>query len=343
MDKINIDYFYFRCTEGTNAHTVMEAVLKYFEEKVSRKTTSIDGMLDELHRIVCEQRKKFIIIIDEAHLLLTNSGDGLINDITRINYGKEKTASISLCLVSHKNILRDMDEATISSLGRCNVIELKEYKKEQLEDILKQRVELAFYPATVSAECIEFIADVAKGWGDARYAIEILERSGLDAEESGLEQVTPECIRAAKAMTHPYISSTKLRELELPEKLILLAIARKLKKDAYTTTGEAERTYRIACEEHEQEWLAHTQFWEKIKRLSALGILETKKVSSGYGEGRTTVISLPDIPMEELIPILERLIEDHLKDLKIAMKNSDETSDDNSLSDFAKSDFSTIF
>ena len=93
------------------------------------------------------------------------------------------------------------------------------------------------------------------------------------------------------------------------ESLILMMVARALKKgQAYTTTGDVEKLYRVACEEYNQKPRGHTQFWNYIKSLDAYGFILAKKSGEGI-IGNTTVISLPDMPAKDLEELLMKRVE----------------------------------
>ncbi|MFP4608061.1 MAG: hypothetical protein ACLFNY_00595 [Candidatus Aenigmatarchaeota archaeon] len=110
--------------------------------------------------------------------------------------------------------------------------------------------------------------------------------------------MTNEDIRSAKAEVSPHITEGKLKHLKGQEKMILLAATRALKNATYTTTGDIEELYKLVCEEYDTKKLGHTQFWNYLQSLSDEGILNTKTFADG--SGRTTKVSLSDIPAEKL-------------------------------------------
>jgi cell division control protein 6 len=76
-----------------------------------------------------------------------------------------------------------------------NNIHLNEYDYEQLLEILRYRASEAFYKGAVSDEVLEFMAQAASDRKDARYAIDLLWRSGKFAELEGSDTVTAEHVR----------------------------------------------------------------------------------------------------------------------------------------------------
>jgi cell division control protein 6 len=202
-------------------------------------------------------------------------------------------------LVSQKNVLTMIDEAALSTFKRSNVVNLGKYTRQELYDIVQQRVELAFTPGIVQDDSIDLIADIAEEWGDARFAIELLWKAGVAADSRHEKQVLPEHVRAAKAETYSVVTETKLRNLERHQLLTLHAIAKRLRNDqtAYVNTGEVEKTYALVCEEYNETPRAHTMFWHYLKDIESAGFITLKM--SGKGQlGTTQLISLPDIPAE---------------------------------------------
>jgi cell division control protein 6 len=234
----------------------------------------------------------------------------IIYDLTRFNDETTKTKTpISVIMVSQKDVLADLDVSALSTFKRSNVIILDKYTRDELADIVRQRVNLAFYPNTVLGESVDLIADIAGDSGDARFAIELLWKAGLYADEKHVKQVVPEYVRAAKAETFSVVTETKLKNLGRHQLLMLLAIAKRLQKDnsAYTSTGEVEKTYTITCEEYSEEPRAHTMFWQYLKDVEQAGFIQVKR--SGKGQmGTTQLISLPDIPAGALREKLDALL-----------------------------------
>ncbi|MDG6221616.1 MAG: orc1/cdc6 family replication initiation protein, partial [Candidatus Thermoplasmatota archaeon] len=248
-----------------------------------------------------------LIILDEADVLLKKGSD-LVYQLSRFDEetGASKK-SVSLILISQQNLFSLMDPASASTFGRTNIVQFNKYSAGELKSIVEQRIGLAFKPGKVAPEVSELIADIAEEWGDARYAIELLSKAGMAADEDGSDEVVAEHARAAKAHTHSVVTDGKLRDLDTQKMLVLLSCARALKKEAYAATGVIEEKYAVACEEYGEEARKHTQFWKYMKDLEALGLIDTK-VSHGKG-GTTTMVTLRDIPAkvleEKLVSIME--------------------------------------
>ncbi|MHA1713954.1 MAG: Cdc6/Cdc18 family protein, partial [Candidatus Ranarchaeia archaeon] len=203
-----------------------------------------------------------------------------------------------------------LDRSTLSTLQH-NIIHLPPYTAENLFDIVSQRANEALYQGCITDDAIALIADIAVAeHGDARYAIELLWRAGKTADDEMIFKIIPEHVRSAKADTHPVVRREILNDISRPQLLLLLALARTLRRSdlAYCTMGDLENAYHIVSEEYQQTPRGHTQIWEYIKDLHHHNIIETK-ISGAQMRGKTTLISLPDVPARVLENHIVQLLE----------------------------------
>lgn len=302
-----IDYWLVNCRRNMGDDAVLLTLVRHFDPHFPDRGFSVSEKMETLKRHLEKHKIHVIVILDEVDALLKKSGADLIYSFARI--AEESTAAkgnISMMLISQRsNTLEYMDAAALSTFRRSNVVEFPRYNRKELQDIVSVRVDLAMHPGTVDEDIVELIADIASELGDARYAIEVLDKAGMLADEEGSETVTPEHIRGAKSQVHPTGLEERLALLDVPKKLVLLAIARRIRKKAYITMGEAEEAYKIVCEEYGEKRRAHTQFWKYVGDLDALGLIDTKLSGEGV-VGKTTLISLPEIPSKILSDNLER-------------------------------------
>jgi cell division control protein 6 len=305
-----IEYIHINCRKRSTDAMVLLGVLTHFDLRFPDRGFSVQEMLEILRTHLQRKEAQLLLVLDEADALLKKSGSNLIYDLTRFNDETMKTGNpVSIIMISQKDILSELDPSALSTFKRGNTVILDKYTRDELYDILQQRVRLAFCANTVLGESLDLIADIASDCGDARFAIELLWKAGMYADEKHVKQVVPEHVRAAKAETYSVITETKLKNLGKHQLLTLLSIAKRLQKDegAYANTGEVEKTYAITCEEYDEEPRAHTMFWNYLKEVEQAGFISLKL--SGKGQlGLTQLISLPDIPAGVLRDKLETLL-----------------------------------
>jgi cell division control protein 6 len=305
-----IDWAIVNCRQRNSESSVILQVVNHFQPNFPDRGFSITEMLRILRKDLEKRKVHLVIVLDEADVLLKKAGPDLIYKLTR--FGEEKVEGrehVSLILISQKNVFDLLDAASASTFKRTNAIEFGKYAYEELKDIVAQRAELAFHDGAITDDAIDLVAEISSEWGDARFAIEILEKAGMLADEEGGGGVSVEHVRGAKAEAYSSITESKLSDLDRHQRLTLLAIARSVRGKAFITTREAEAAYKVACEEHGEKARAHTAFWGLMKDLDTLGIVSAKKSGPGIS-GKTTVIKLLDIPAKVLEQKVIQILDD---------------------------------
>lgn len=299
---VNIEWADVNCRRRNTEGAALLQILTHFDSRFPDRGFSNTEMLENLRKRLERLQAHLIVILDEVDILLKKSGSDLIYNLTRFNEESTNAKySVSLIMVSQQDARSLLDEAAQSTFKRTNTLVLERYGQPQLQAIVHQRVHLAFHSGTFEEELEELAAGIAEPYGDARFGIELLQKAGQLADDHGRDHVEAEDLRAAAAESHPFVTETKLAELERHKALTLLAIARVLKKTgaAFATTGEAEERYALVCEEFGEKPRAHTQFWTFLKDLDSLGFIQAQRSGKGI-VGTTTIISLPDIPARVL-------------------------------------------
>jgi cell division control protein 6 len=295
-----VDWVLVNCRQRNSESSAVLHVVNHFQPNFPDRGFSITEMLRILRKDLEKRKVHLVIVLDEADVLLKKAGPDIIYKLTR--FGEEKVDGrelVSLMLISQKNIFELLDASSTSTFKRTNVVEFGKYSSDELRDIVKTRAELAFHDGAIDDDAISLIAEISSEWGDARFAIEILEKAGMLADEESTGRISVEHVRGAKAEAYSSITESKLAGLDRHQKLSLLGIARASRGKAYVTTGETESAYKVACEEYREKPRAHTAFWGLLKDLDMLGVVSAKKSGPGIS-GKTTVITLLDIPAKVL-------------------------------------------
>jgi len=301
---INLNYVHVNCREckGSLFMILQRTILKFYPH-FPRRGYSAEELLQGLMQILDEQNAYLILALDELEALIRVEGSDPLYNLTRVQEERPKAPQrLSLiCILRQPECLDALDPSARSTLQR-NIIRLEEYSKLQLQDILNDRVNLAFGHGTIFAPTVDLIAELASSeGGDARYAIELLWRAGKYADASEVREVSPECVRKAAVSVYPVVRKDMISSLGLHEKLFLLGVARRFRQagTAYMSMGEAEDAYAVVCEEYGEKKRGHTQLWKYVKDLSMSGIIEAKASGAGH-RGKTTLISLPRVPASDL-------------------------------------------
>jgi len=301
---ISLRYVHVNCREYRGSlFLILHHVVSIFHPNFPRRGYSAEELLRILLQILDEENTYVILTLDEFESLVEREGSEAVYKLTRlqeIRPNKPQRMSL-ICILRSLKIIERLDASTKSTL-QSNIISLEKYSKQQLMDILNDRVSLAFKPLTVPEDTASLIAELAfSEGGNARFGIELLWRAGKYADAEDLGTVIPECVRKAVSSIYPVMRRSDLVFLSLHEKLFLLGLARFFKgsERAYVSLAEAEQAYRVVCEEFNRQPVSHTQLWKYLQTLSTLGITKIE-VSAVGSRGRSTLIYLPRIPAHEL-------------------------------------------
>ncbi len=310
---VNFRYVHVNCREYRGKlFLILQHALAVFHPSFPKRGYSAEEVLATLLQTLDEENVYIILTLDEFDTLIDVEGSETVYKLTRlqeIRPGKPQRISLIFIMRDLKST-EQLDASSRSTLQR-NVISLEKYEKDQLIDILNERVSKAFWSSTVSEDIVSLVAELGfSESGNARFAIELLWRAGKYADAEDMDSVTPDCVRKAVSSIIPTIRRSELASLGLHEKLFLLAVARFFKESqsAYASLSEVERAYAVVCEEFGEQPHSHTQLWKYVQLLSALGILKTE-VATAATRGRSTRVSLPSIPAYELEKELSAAVE----------------------------------
>jgi len=310
---INLRYVHVNCREYRGSlFLILYHIVSVFHPTFPRRGYSAEELLRILLQILDEENAYVILALDEFESLVERESSEAVYKLTRLQeIRQDKPQRLSLiCILRDLKTIEKLDSSTRSTL-QSNIISLVKYSKQQLIDILNDRVSLAFKPLTVPEDTISLTAEIAfSEGGNARFGIELLWRAGKYADAEDLDVVTPECVRRAVSSIIPTMRKSDLASLSFHEKLFLLGIARIFKEGqkAYISLTDAEQAYAVVCEEFNMKPHSHTQLWKYLQTLSGVGIVETE-VSAAGNRGRLTLIYLSRIPIHELEKELSVLLE----------------------------------
>ena len=311
-NDIYLRYIHVNCRRYKTSFLVITRIIQHFNPKFPKRGFNVAELMHILsYEILGKEDAYILLCLDEAELLIF-SEPSLLYHLTRMQDDSLNSKQrLSLITIAKNDSFKKNLDPSISSTFQCSTIHLDEYSSLQLRDILKERIKEAFFDGTVLSETINLISDFAAESGDARYALELLWLAGKYADTAKSLQITPEFVRRARGNLAQEIKREVLRDLDLHQKLILLAIARQLKntQKAYVTMGDCQKAYRIICEEYGIKHRSYTKVWEYIKELTDISeFLSTKVTGLENKPGQTTLLRL-NVPIEILEQVLENEIE----------------------------------
>jgi len=179
------------CWQYNTRSSLLTELLIQLGYPAPRKGKPVDELLSRIQEWV-DKNRTVALALDEFDQL-EDKGAVLYN-LYVIN--RKIDNSIGTILVSNcPPADLELDPRTESRIG-CDGIEFTPYRKEELEIILQDRAEQAFYPGSVPEEVISKIAStVADRSGDCRQALSHLLEAGRTAEWRNESEITSEILK----------------------------------------------------------------------------------------------------------------------------------------------------
>jgi len=303
VPKLNKDlmYSYVNCREVGTEYRVLVKILRDLDIDFPKLGMSTGDAYRKLWESI---DKPILVVLDEVDALVRRSGDGLLYNFSRSDY-------VSIIGISNDTTFTNMlDARTLSSLMKKDIL-FKPYNALQLQEILKQRAELAFHEGVLDEDVIPLCAALAaQEHGDARKAIELLYLSGKIAVSEGLDRITSEHVKKAVSALEVNNTIELIKSLPLIQKGVLYAILSYMK--THNTTKISLQDVVSAYDKVRKHLDLPSISYKSISRIvgefETYGILEGRLISLGRGKGVSKVLSLK-IPMSVLDKIsLKELI-----------------------------------
>jgi len=242
------------------------------------------------------KKQMFILVLDEIDQAIKKISSDFLYNLTRLNSELSQT-QISLIGISNDlTFLDNIDPRVRSGLSEEEVV-FAPYNAPQLQDILKERVKIAFRTDVVKDGVLEKCAALAaREHGDARRALDLLRIAGELAERESKKEITLEYIDKANEK----IERDKILDVVETEpkqfQLTLLAIMNLLESNNHPKifTGDIYNTYQELCKKTSTEILTQRRVGDIIAEFDMLGLINALVISKGrYGRTREVKLAIP--------------------------------------------------
>lgn len=306
---------YVNCRNHNSKYRVLIKLVKDFYPEENFLGFSASFIYEKLVDFA-RKGNQIVIVLDEIDK--TKDLDELIYGLTRANNEIEK-GGITLVGISNNLTFKErLDPRTKSSLCQQEMI-FPPYNAEELTEILRQRVMIAFKPKCVDESAIRLAAAIAaKESGDARTAVMLLLRAGELADMKG-RIVTDLEVQKARKQVEEELVLNMVSTLPEQEQLVLYAISclTLSKKPVQKITGEKEEGVLFSGEVYEEyckisKKLSNTTvssrwYREYISELEMYGIIYTTNSGKGI-KGQTRLIKL-GVEADKIKSLIEKQME----------------------------------
>ncbi|MBN2101834.1 MAG: orc1/cdc6 family replication initiation protein [Candidatus Aenigmarchaeota archaeon] len=283
-------------------YRLLSQILSFFDVDIPCTGLPTDKLYRMFYEIMEKEKHNIILVLDEIDALVEKVGDGVLYNLTRINQ-EIKNSMITLVGISNKiSFINEIDPRVKSTLSEEEMI-FPPYNAMQLNDILTERVNLAFNGGAVSKSIIaKCSALAAQEHGDVRKALDLLRVSGEIAEREGRTNIEErDVIDAEKKLDKDKIMEI-VKTQPKQSKAVLQSVVELVDKGAENIqTGDVYDLYIKKCKENFISELTQRRVTDLISELDMLGIINAKVISKGrYGRTREVSMNLSDSVMEKI-------------------------------------------
>ena len=268
---------------------------------------------DEVYKIfysaVEKQKGIVLVVLDEIDQLIKKAGDGVLYNLTRINE-ELKNSQISIVGISNNTtFIENIDVRVKSSLSEEDVL-FAPYNALEIQNILRERASKAFKENVIGQGVIEKCAAyVAREYGDARRALELLRVSGEIAERAKDKTISTEHIDEAEEKLEREKIFDIIRAQPKQFQVVLFSILTTKNKNLPIYTGEIYNLYKRLCFKIGLRPLTQRRVSDIIGEFEIIGIINTKTISKGrYGRTREITLSVPS----SVLPLTKKILEEEL-------------------------------
>jgi cell division control protein 6 len=306
----SVNFIYINCEVVDTQYRVLQNIANHFIDEWNDHIPFTGWPTDEVYskvKIMMDKEKCVtVIVLDEIDKL---KGDEALYSLSRINSDLENARVSVIGISNDLKFTEFLDPRVKSSLGEENMV-FYPYDAEQLQDILRNRVEVAIKPGTIDQDVIPLCAALsAQEHGDARRALDLLRVSAELADRTNASKITRTFVKKAQNKIENDRIIEVVKTLPNQSKLILYAIILLDKeniKEGITqamNTGDVYDVYKELCKKTRANCLTQRRTADLISELDMLGIITARVISKGR-HGRTREIRMSSSP-RDIINVLQ--------------------------------------
>jgi len=277
-------------------YRILAELIKKLGGSVPATGLPTDQVYNRFIDIIDQERKLFILILDEVDQAVKKISDNFLYNLTRLN-SELSGSQISLIGISNDlKFLDNLDPRVRSSLSEEEII-FPPYNAIQLQEILKVRSEEAFKKNVledgVIAKCAAY---AAREHGDARRALDLLRIAGELSEREKSRKVRIRHVDQANEKMDRDKVVEVVQSAPKQFQLTLLSIMELKKRDHdQIFTGDVYNVYHDLCTETKTEPLTQRRISDIIAEIDMLGLINARVISKGrHGRTREIRLSIPE-------------------------------------------------
>lgn len=248
---------------------------------------SFKKIFSEVAKYIVEHEKVLLVALDDMnYLFYENEVDGILYSLLRAHETHPGARMGVIAILSDTGVPHLLDPK-VESVFLPEEIKFPQYSFDEVRDILSNRIRQGFFPDVVGESVLENIAQHTFSLGDLRVGIDLLKRSGLNAEKRASKTIAQEDVESAYDKSRLVHLSYMMRTLKKEEKTLLGLIA----DSPQSNSGDLYKKF------HEKTTLGYTRFYELLNKLGSVKLIDADFTGKG-ARGRSRVVKLRYKPEE---------------------------------------------
>lgn len=283
---------YINCQLHTTRFGIFSQIYKKIFGHVPPETgVPFSRIYDQIMQNLQKNNKSLVIALDDVNYLFqSKTANKVFYDMLRAyeEYSGVKTSIFA--------ILSDLEfkyafDKNVNSVFIPQEIHFPLYSYSEIEDILRDRAKVGFFPGVLSDDILEQIAMYTHENGDLRIGINLLKSCGNFAEANASREITQEHFdQAIESLVSINVAET-IQSLNSAEKELLKIIA---SWDGVCRAGELSEMYK------EKTNSSYASFNRILDKLEFVRLVDTKFTGKGV-RGNSREIILRFNPTEHVI------------------------------------------
>jgi len=201
---------------------------------VPERGLSISDLLKKLESELVATDRKYVVCLDDADDIIRRDKGRIVYLLTRINEAVGEDLIYPIFVVRDYKTILTLPDYIRSKVGGL-IMKFYPYTRDQLRDIITERVERGLKPETITSNAIETAAIISERiyGGNAREMINLIYRSAIYADKVDASYIDAEIIRETFYYT---FYNNIVEPLTYPHKEVMRILTSTVDRDRYIVT-----------------------------------------------------------------------------------------------------------
>lgn len=255
---------------------------------------SFNRVFEKVITKLIETDRSLVIVLDDInYLFYEGNANEVMYSLLRAHEQYPGSRIGVITIVNDPTVIYGFDPR-VASVFLPEEIEFKPYDLFEIDDILGDRIESGFYPGVVSNDVRQQIVRFVAETGDLRSGIDLLKRSGMNAEKRASKTISSEDVAAAYKSSRANHFSRLVSGMSESEQIILKIVYER----SEISSGDLFKKFNSITN------IGYTRFYEIVNKMISAGYVCADFTGQGQ-KGRTRIFK-PAFGYEDVEPFLKR-------------------------------------